>query len=198
MHPTYNYPLQTKSQHKKFFYSFMNSSNPMQFHLSFCCPHPCRSSSQLCKPLFPIRKARFTVSATMTQLQDSVTATRTNMYDLLGVREKASPEEIKAAYKRQARKWHPDVCVSDTDKQFFAQQFMMARQAYETLSDPELRIGYDLVLLRKGSGHGQQDCRRFRDWESQLKGLKNRSDRDGGRESWGSRMRKAQYYGHSN
>ena len=69
------------------------------------------------------------ISATMTQLRESVLATRINMYDLLGVREKAGPKEIRAAYRRQARKWHPDAGMSETEKQYFTQQVMMAHQA---------------------------------------------------------------------
>ncbi|KAF0909739.1 hypothetical protein E2562_000068 [Oryza meyeriana var. granulata] len=105
------------------------------------------------------------------------------MYELLAVEETAGPEEIKAAYRRAARRWHPDACPGG------AERFMQAREAYEVLSDPELRRGYD-IQLRCGAGAGAQAARRagFADWEAQLAGLQWRAS---SRETWGSRMRHA-------
>lgn len=165
-----------------------SSQSRMQSKLSFHSPHPCKSLS-----LFSVRRARFSVSAATTQLHDLAPATGT-MYDLLGVGEQAGLEEIKAAYRKQARQWHPDVCMSTDDKSLFTQRFMMVREAYEVLSDPELRRGYDSVLFRGRSCSCQDRGRRLRDWEAQLQGLQNRS----GKESWGSRMRRAQHHGQSN
>ena len=118
---------------------------------------------------------------------DSATA---NMYDLLSVRETAGQEEIKAAYKSQARRWHPDVCPSYADKLFFTQQFIKARQAYEVLSDPVLRREYDSALSGKGCDEKRVMGSKFGDWETQL-GLKNRSFSRAEVTTWGSRMRRS-------
>ncbi|MFG0307372.1 MAG: DnaJ C-terminal domain-containing protein [Phycisphaerales bacterium JB040] len=60
-------------------------------------------------------------------------------YSVLGVERSASPEEIKAAYRKLARKLHPDVNKSPDAQQKFSE----LQEAYETLSDPEKRKLYD-------------------------------------------------------
>ncbi|EHA8587487.1 chaperone protein dnaJ 20, chloroplastic-like [Cocos nucifera] len=113
------------------------------------------------------------------------------MYELLAVKETAGPVEIKAAYRRQARRWHPDACRCAGDKPFFAEQFMRAREAYEVLSDPDLRHDYDLALWAVGGGAGvrARGRERFGDWEVQLEGLQRKAARPGREATWGSRMR---------
>ncbi|RRT70483.1 hypothetical protein B296_00024111 [Ensete ventricosum] len=68
------------------------------------------------------------------------------MYELLSVPETAGHEEIKAAYRREARRWHPDKCRVTGDERRSAERFMRAREAYEVLSDPVRRRHYDLAL----------------------------------------------------
>ena len=60
-------------------------------------------------------------------------------YDILGVSRSATPEQIKAAYRRLARKHHPDVSKSKDA----GAKFKEATAAYEVLSDPEKRKMYD-------------------------------------------------------
>jgi len=63
-------------------------------------------------------------------------------YYVLGILPMATPEEIKAAYRKNAAKYHPDrnVGTSNTDL-----KFKKVKEAYETLSDPGLRQTYDGV-----------------------------------------------------
>lgn len=60
-------------------------------------------------------------------------------YNILGVDRNASAAQIKSAYRKMARKHHPDVC-KDPDA---AERFKEATAAYEVLSDPKKRTMYD-------------------------------------------------------
>ncbi|CAM0873045.1 unnamed protein product [Alopecurus aequalis] len=131
------------------------------------------------------RRARVRVSA-VAAAPERERATAATMYDVLAVGTAAGPEEIKAAYRRAALRWHPDTCPGGADR------FMMAREAYEVLSDPERRRGYD-IQLRFGGGAGSSRAARsagFADWEAQLAGLQWRAAEARG-ETWGDRMRRA-------
>jgi molecular chaperone DnaJ len=61
-------------------------------------------------------------------------------YEVLGVGRDASPEEIKKAYRRLARQYHPDVNKDDPNAE---QKFKEISEAYETLSDANRRARYD-------------------------------------------------------
>lgn len=63
-----------------------------------------------------------------------------DFYDLLGVSRRADDKEIKSAYRKLARKYHPD--VNPNDKAAEA-KFKEISAAYEVLSDPEKRKLYD-------------------------------------------------------
>lgn len=64
-----------------------------------------------------------------------------DLYSVLGVARNATPEQIKSAYKKRAKALHPDVNPSPTAAEDFAE----AKQAYETLSDPQKRSMYDMT-----------------------------------------------------
>ena len=65
--------------------------------------------------------------------------TKRDYYEILGVPRNATPEQIKSAYRRLARKYHPDVNKSPDA----AEKFKEATAAYEVLSDPQKRKMYD-------------------------------------------------------
>ena len=66
-------------------------------------------------------------------------------YQMLGVKRDASKKEIRQAYRRLARKNHPDVNPGD---KMAGERFKEINNAYEVLSDPEKRVNYD----RHGQG----------------------------------------------
>jgi molecular chaperone DnaJ len=67
-----------------------------------------------------------------------------DLYILLGVEREASNAEIKRAYRRLARRFHPDINPGDRDA---ASHFQQILNAYETLSDPDRRRQYDAGTL---------------------------------------------------
>jgi curved DNA-binding protein len=61
-------------------------------------------------------------------------------YKILGVSKTATPEEIKKAYRKLARKYHPDLNPGDKEAE---SRFKELNEAHEVLSDPEKRQKYD-------------------------------------------------------
>lgn len=64
----------------------------------------------------------------------------TNLYDILGVPEDASQQEIRKAYKKQASIHHPDKNLDDPEA---TTRFQAIQKAYDILSDPDKRKRYD-------------------------------------------------------
>ena len=62
-------------------------------------------------------------------------------YSILGITPIASPSDIKRAYRRQMKDWHPDQS-NDEDTHEFA---IFLNQVYETLMDPDSRAEYDVI-----------------------------------------------------
>ncbi|NUR53190.1 MAG: J domain-containing protein [Acidobacteria bacterium] len=70
-----------------------------------------------------------------------------DLYALLGLAPGASPAEIKRAYRRLARRYHPDINPGDRAAEAL---YRRISEAYETLVDPERRRAYDAAEPRHG------------------------------------------------
>ncbi len=63
-----------------------------------------------------------------------------DFYDILGITKSANAAEIKKAYRKKALEFHPDKNPGDTAAE---EQFKLAAEAYEVLSDPQKKAKYD-------------------------------------------------------
>ncbi len=77
-----------------------------------------------------------------------------NYYQILGLETTATEEQIKAAYRKLSKKFHPD--VNDQDK-FFENMFKEVSEAYDTLSDVKKRGEYDSKFARQNSDQNQEN-----------------------------------------
>jgi len=67
-------------------------------------------------------------------------AEKRDYYEVLGLKKGASDDEIKKAYRKQAKKYHPDVHPGDAEAEA---KFKEVNEAYEVLSDPGKKSKYD-------------------------------------------------------
>nr|GEV17528.1 hypothetical protein [Tanacetum cinerariifolium] len=108
--------------------------------------------------------SRQTVSAhfATATLNTTRSSTPSSLYEVLGIQMGADKGEIKAAYRKLARIYHPDVDSHDSS----ADEFMKVHSAYATLSDPGKRADYDRTLFVRPKmtvGHSGYSGRR---WET--------------------------------
>lgn len=85
-------------------------------------------------------------------------------YQVLGVERTASPEEIKRAFRKLAKEYHPD--AHQGDKKEAERKFRKVAEAYEVLSDPQKRAQYDRFGHAgpdQGFDFGPGDFRRTRE-----------------------------------
>ena len=67
-------------------------------------------------------------------------ADKRDYYEVLGIAKGASEDEIKKAYKKMARKYHPDLNPGDKEAE---EKFKEVNEAYEVLSDADKKARYD-------------------------------------------------------
>ncbi|WP_042160169.1 J domain-containing protein [Paenibacillus gorillae] len=67
----------------------------------------------------------------------------TTYYDLLEITQQATPDQIKQAYRKLAKRHHPD---TNGGSQEAEKRFKEVHEAYETLGDPDKRSAYDEQL----------------------------------------------------
>ena len=80
-------------------------------------------------------------------------------YGILGVDKNASPDEIKKAYRKLSKQFHPDVNPEG------AERFKEIAEAYSVLSDADKKQKYDNPSMFGGGGHGGMN---FEDFLSQM------------------------------
>lgn len=82
-----------------------------------------------------------------------VSSRKRDYYEVLGVGRSASSEEIKKAFRRRARQYHPDV----SEEPQAEERFKEINEAYEVLSDPQKRAAYDRFGHAAVDGVGRAD-----------------------------------------
>jgi molecular chaperone DnaJ len=100
-------------------------------------------------------------------------------YQILGVPKDATQEQIKKAYRKLARKWHPDINPGNKSAE---EQFKKISQAYDSLRDEKKRKIYD-EFGEEGlkSGFDPDQARRYQQWRDYQQAGKDRQGQEFGR-----------------
>ena len=72
-----------------------------------------------------------------------------NLYEILEISQNASPEVVEKAYKALVKKYHPDLQTDPTIKKEYETKIKEINEAYDTISNPELREKYNEKLQRE-------------------------------------------------
>lgn len=105
-------------------------------------------------------------------------ANEQDLYAILGVGRTASADELKKAYRRLARKYHPDVNPGDKAAE---EKFKEINNAFEILSDPKKRPLYDELGMDAAKiGWDPEKAAAFRQWRSGARGPRGAGGPGGG------------------
>ncbi|MBO6048045.1 MAG: J domain-containing protein [Erysipelotrichaceae bacterium] len=90
-----------------------------------------------------------------------------NPYDVLGVSPDATDEEVKKAYRKLAKKYHPDANVDNPNKELYTEKFKQVQNAYKTIMD-QRKNGYSSYQYQntnqqgyQGYGYGQNTYQQY-------------------------------------
>lgn len=75
------------------------------------------------------------------------------LYQVLGTKKQATPDEIKTAYRRMVRQWHPDICKEPNAHEVF----LRIQEAYEILNDENKKARYDAGLALQAAFEKQNN-----------------------------------------
>ncbi|GLJ48861.1 hypothetical protein SUGI_1030440 [Cryptomeria japonica] len=84
-------------------------------------------------------------AATCERAKDKRFLQNCTLYDFLGLPQDATQKNIKEAYRKSAKIWHPDIAMK-SESNDHTQEFLKIRDAYVVLSDPVARERYDEQL----------------------------------------------------
>lgn len=107
-------------------------------------------------------RRRLTVNVSLPSVFEPVTLNfgrSMSLYEILRVDQKASPMEIKTAYRSLAKLYHPDAIHDEGESD--SREFIQIHDAYETLSDPAARAVYDLSLQAASNYYRRSRSVRF-------------------------------------
>ena len=107
-------------------------------------------------------------------------------YQILQISSSASFDEIRAAFRKEAKRWHPDLYhgASPSEKIHRQKRFILITKAYETLSDSQRRKAYDQQYYRQKASQQKEDRRKKNTDQSSTNQWKQEqyTDSQGGKE----------------
>ena len=80
-----------------------------------------------------------------------------NPYEILGVGEQASDEEVKKAYRKLSRKYHPDANVNSPNAAEYEEKFKQVQQAYQQIMDERHNPNGSFSNFHAESSGGQDE-----------------------------------------
>ncbi len=105
-------------------------------------------------------------------------------YEVLGVAKDSAEKDVKSAYRKLARKWHPD--ANPTNAKQAEERFKEISEAYEVVGDPEKRKKYDALGSNWEQAQAQAEAqRRYREAQA-AQGAQYRTAASGGDPSGGA------------